>query len=79
MVPPLRLRLPAPAVAVKVPAQVFVTVEGVATIIPAGSVSVKAVLVSGIPVGFRKVMLSVEVPPTAIFAGANDLRIEALT
>lgn len=79
MVPPARLILPAPAVAVSVPPQALATVDGLATTRPAGKVSVKVAPVSAIPVGFRSVMLIVEVPPTAMLVGAKDLRTEALT
>jgi hypothetical protein len=46
MLPPVRLMLPEPAVAVTVPPQLLVSPFGVATTNPAGNVSVKATPVS---------------------------------
>ena len=74
-VPPVRLIVPEPGVAVIVPApQEPVTPGDVATTTPAGSVSVKFTPLSPAKLfGFVIVKLSVDVPPTPIVDGLNDL------
>jgi hypothetical protein len=57
------------------PAQLLVTVEGLATTRLLGKLSVNAAPVSGMPLGLVMTRLSVEVPPIRIDAGLNDLVI----
>jgi len=75
-VPPLKAMLPLPAVAVTVPPHVALKPFGVATIIPAGKVSVNATPVNAaLPwIILLIVNVSVLVPFTAIVDGANDLK-----
>lgn len=73
MVPPLRLITPAPAVAVRVPPQLLVVLEGVAITKPAGRLSVNATPVKGLLDGFCRVIVSVEVAPATIGLGENPL------
>ena len=64
------------AVAVKVPPQVLVAFEGLATTIPEGNVSVKPipVIVAVLLDGFVIVTVSVEVPPgNVMLVGANAM------
>jgi hypothetical protein len=74
-VPPLKLTLPLAAVAVAVPPQVLVSPFGVATTIPLGRLSVKAMPVSATVFAAGLVMVSVKlvVPFTAIEAAPNAL------
>jgi len=71
--PPERLTLPVPAVAVNVPPQPLLTPLGVATTSPAGRVSVKAMFVTPPILLFWMLKVSVEVPPTGMLVGLNDL------
>lgn len=73
MVPPLKLMVPAPAVAVNVPPQLLVVTDGVAITRPAGRLSVKAAPAYGLPEGFCRVMVNVEVSPTPTVVGENPL------
>lgn len=75
-VPPERLIVPDPAVAVATPPQVEVKPLGVATTTPAGSVSVKATPVSAAKeFGLVIVKVTVLVPPGTILAGVKVLLI----
>src|SRR5438093_672092 len=76
-VPPLRLTLDEPAVAVMVPPpHEPVRPFGVATTRPAGSVSVKATPVRGVPAfGFVSVKVSVVVPFSGTVAPPKTLEI----
>jgi hypothetical protein len=78
MVPPVRVMVPEPAIAVAVPPHVFVTPLGVATTIPAGSVSVKATPVSAtaLAAGFVTVKVRAVVPFKGIAAAPNALAME---
>src|SRR5512142_139415 len=71
MVPPESVRLPAPAAAVAVPPHVLVSDGVAATRRLAGKVSVKARPLRAPPVWLITVTVSVEVPLTAMVAGAN--------
>lgn len=77
IVPPLRLMLFEPAVAVKVPPHVLVAPLGVATTTLAGRVSAKAtpVAATGLAAGFVSVKLRVEIPVGAIRFGLKALLI----
>ena len=72
--PPLKLTLPAPAVAVNVPPQVFDGFGVAATCIPLGKLSVNATpdKATVFDAGFWIVIVIVLVPPTAIGLGEND-------
>src|SRR5437016_807594 len=74
-VPPLRLTLPLPAVAVVVPPQVLLRPFGVATTSPAGNVSVNATPVSAtvFAAGLVIVKVRLVVPFTGIAAAPNAL------
>src|SRR5438552_273467 len=74
-VPPLRLTLPLPAVAVVVPPQVLLRPFGVATTSPAGNVSVNATPVSAtvFAAGLVIVKVTLVVPFTGIAAAPNAL------
>ena len=74
-VPPLRLTLPLPAVAVVVPPHVLLSPFGVATTSPPGNVSVKATPFSATVFAAGLVMVNVKlvVPFTAIVAAPNAL------
>lgn len=78
MVPPVNDMLPEPATAVAVPPQVLVIPFGVATTIPAGSVSVKATPVSAtaLAAGFVTVKVSDVVPFNGMFEEPKALAIE---
>jgi hypothetical protein len=78
MVPPVRVMVPEPATAVAVPPHVFVSPLGVATTIPAGSVSVKATPVSAtaLAAGFVTVKVREVVPFKGIAATPKALAIE---
>ena len=78
MLPPVRMMLVPPAVAVGVPLQVFVKPFGVATTNPAGSVSLNATpaCVTVLAAGLVMVKVSVLVPFTGIELGLNALAIE---
>jgi len=79
MVPPVRLMLPDPAVAVTVPPLQFpLKPFGVATTRFVGSVSVNATPASGstLAAGLVMVKVSVETPDGAIVAGLKALPIE---
>ncbi len=66
------------AVAVTLPPTQVVAGLGIAAIVmPPGSVSVSAALVSGVAVWFDSVTVSVEVPPCGMLVGANALVTEA--
>src|SRR5512146_865471 len=77
-VPPVSEMLPDPAVAVAVPPQVLVSPFGVATISPAGRLSVTAAPVSAaaLAAGLVMVRVKVEVPLTAMAAGLKALAME---
>jgi hypothetical protein len=76
-VPPERLMLPEPAAAVAVPPQVLVKALGVATINPAGRLSVKAIPVSArLVLGFWIVNVSEVVPFNGICAAPKALAME---
>jgi hypothetical protein len=76
-VPPDRLMLPDPAVAVAVPPQVLFSALGVATTRPAGRLSVKAIpLKARLVFGFWIVNVSEVVPFSGIWAAPNTLAIE---
>ena len=73
-VPPVNVMTAEPAVAVKVPPQVFDALEGVATTIEAGRLSVKARLSAAD--GFTELLIvkvKVLTPSTAISVGAKTL------
>jgi hypothetical protein len=75
-VPPVSAMLEPPDVAVAVPVGQVVEAFGVAaTVTPVGNVSVKETPESGIAPGtvFGMVIVSVDVPPAKIFAGAKAL------
>jgi hypothetical protein len=76
-VPPLRLMLAEPALAVAVPPQVFPRPLGVATTKPDGSVSVSArpVRAPVLAAGLVMASTSADVPFTAIAVGLNDFAI----
>jgi hypothetical protein len=78
MVPPVRVMVPEPATAVAAPPHVFVSPLGVATTIPAGSVSVKATPVSAtaLAAGFVTVKVRAVVPFKGIAAAPKALAIE---
>jgi hypothetical protein len=73
-----RLTVAAPAVAVIVPPPHDpVSPFGVATVKPLGSVSVKAVPLSAVAAfAFEIVKLKLDVPPTGMVDGVNDLAID---
>jgi hypothetical protein len=74
--PPVRLIVPEPAVAVKVPPQVFVAFGVPATCKPLGNVSLTATPVSAVlALGLVIVRVRVEVPPTKIDVGRKALPI----
>jgi len=76
-VPPERLMLPDPAVAVAVPPQVLFKALGVATTRPAGRLSVKAIPVRArLVLGFWMVNVNEVVPFRGISAAPNTLAIE---
>jgi hypothetical protein len=78
IVPPLKLMLPEPAVAVAVPTQVPPKPFGVATTSPVGSVSVNATPASAtvLAAGLVSVKVSVETPFTAMAVGLNAFAME---
>jgi hypothetical protein len=78
MDPPEKLMLPAPAVAVAVPPQLLTSPFGVATVKPAGNVSVNATpaAATGFAAGLVIVKVSVETPFTAIAVGLNAFAME---
>src|SRR5215469_14803607 len=78
MLPPVRLMLVPPAVAVAVPPQVLLKPFGVATNTLAGNVSVKATPAcgSGLAAELLMVKVSVETPFGAIVDGLNALAID---
>src|SRR5450631_2815280 len=70
----VKVPVPATAMTVGVPPQLFTTFGTAAITTPASSVSVKVRLVrAGAPAGFATEKVSVEVCPTPIVAGANAL------
>lgn len=73
IVPPVRLIVPDPAVAVGVPPHVLVRPLGVATTSPLGKLSVKATPASAtvLAAGFVIVNVSVDVPLTGMPLGLN--------
>lgn len=75
IVPPEKLSAFAPAEGFQVaPAQVVLAPGVLATVIPAGSVSLKAAPVSARPeLGFDNVKVRVVVPPAAMIPGENTL------
>jgi len=77
-VPPLRLTLPLPAVAVNVPAQVLVTFGVLATLNPAGNVSVNAKPFSAtvFAAGLVIVKVSVVVPFTGMVAAPKAFAMD---
>ena len=78
IVPPDRLMLFEPAVAVRVPPQVLVAPFGEATTTLAGNVSVNAtpLAATGLAAGLTSVRVSVETPVGAINTGLKALLIE---
>src|SRR5579863_5879202 len=78
MLPPVRLMVVLPAVAVAVPPQVLESPCGVATTSPVGSVSVKATPVSAtvLAAGLVRVKVNVVVPLSATLAAPKALAME---
>src|SRR5690242_13090057 len=75
--PPLRSTLPPPGFAVSVPPHVVLAADGLATVIPAGNVSVSAMLPSAVALKLLIVRVSDAVPPDAIVVGENALATAA--
>jgi len=77
ILPPVRLTLPVPAVAVAVPPKVLVRPDGVATTSPLGKVSVTATPLKAVaPFGSVMVKVKLVVPPTTTLAAPNALLID---
>ncbi len=69
--PPDKLRLVAAAVGLKVPPQVLLETTGLSTSKPAGNESLMASPLSAVAFGLLKLMVSVDVPPTAMLLGVK--------
>lgn len=76
IVPPVKVRLVAPAVGANVPPQVLVTPGVPATCRPAGNVSVMPTPVRETVFELVKVRLRTDVPPALMVVGANALLTE---